>query len=167
MKYIKNSNEYIIINEYYKNKKAKRSEVPYINHINEGLEILEYIKADEFTKKAYCLHPIFQNPEGLKYVMQNKIYNKIDPFTLMLAMEYRNKANAFLCREKTDHYKIDDLPHMVFKEVSDMLIADKIQNYKDFLMYHKDTHPRKEKLDNYFNLWIKHLKAENIWNKFK
>ena len=39
-------------------------------------------------------------------------------------------------------------------EVRDMLIADKIQNYKDFLFYHKGTHPRSRELEEYFKNWF-------------
>lgn len=46
--------------------------------------------------------------------------------------------------------------------VNVMLCADKIQNYKDFLLYHKNTHPRAKELDEYFNNWFKALKIENF-----
>ena len=38
-----------------------------------------------------------------------------------------------------------------------MLIADKIQNKKDFELYHKGSHPRSMELDHYFNNWLKRL----------
>lgn len=71
-----------------------------------------------------------------------------------------------MCRPKTDHYQIDDLPYIVLKEVRDMLVADKVQNYKDFLLFHKDTHERSNALDKYFNLWIDKLDAKEIFNDF-
>ena len=74
---------------------------------------------------------------------------------LFLALEYRNIANATLSnREITcaGDIKLSPLP-----EVNLMLVADKVQNYKDFLLYHKGTHERSEQLDRYFQLWLERL----------
>jgi len=38
-----------------------------------------------------------------------------------------------------------------------MLIGDKVQNYKDFLIYHHGSHERSDDLDKYFNNWLKKL----------
>jgi len=38
-----------------------------------------------------------------------------------------------------------------------MLVADKVQNRKDFLAYHKGTHARSDELDYYFKLWLRRL----------
>lgn len=48
------SQEYTIIKNYYGDKTANRSKVPLINHINEGIIILDNIAASDFAKKAYC-----------------------------------------------------------------------------------------------------------------
>ena len=42
-------------------------------------------------------------------------------------------------------------------EVGDMLRADKVQNYKDFLLHHRDTHPRADALHRYFRQWLQRL----------
>ncbi len=39
-------------------------------------------------------------------------------------------------------------------EVNQMLIADKIQNRKDFELYHQKTHPRNQELQLYFRNWL-------------
>ena len=148
---------YNLVKTLYGETKAERSKVPYMNHIDEGLQILDYIDADNATKSAYCIHPIFQIPKNLKQLIADKLYDQIDQKVLLLAMEYRNKANAYVCRPRTDNYTIENLPYMVLPEVTAMLIADKVQNYKDFLQYHKNSHPRSKELDKYFNLWFKHL----------
>ena len=39
-------------------------------------------------------------------------------------------------------------------EIRQMLLADKIQNYKDFLLYHKGVHHRSNILEKYFLKWF-------------
>lgn len=146
-----------LIQQYYGDRKTERSDVLYTVHIDQGLLILQHIGSTDAAKKAFCLHPIFQNPPGLRYVIENKIYDQVEPYVLMLAMEYRNKANSYLCRPKTDHFTINDCPKMIFDEVRDMLIADKVQNYTDFQQNHLGTHERSEQLEKYFKLWLEHL----------
>jgi len=150
---------YSFISEWYGDTVASRSGVPYMNHIDEGIIILNAIGASDDAIKAYCVHPIFQTPGALRGIFNSTDLNNIEPRVIMLAMEYRNKANSYLCRPQTDNYVLEDLPYMVMLEVTHMLIADKVQNYKDFLLYHQD-HERFEQLDNYFNMWFEHLEVD-------
>ena len=46
-------------------------------------------------------------------------------------------------------------------EVNDMLIADKIQNKKDFMIYHFGKHERSEELHAYFDKWLDVLTIDN------
>jgi len=39
-------------------------------------------------------------------------------------------------------------------------VADKIQNYKDFLIYHQKTHARSKELNEYFQNWLKKLDVD-------
>lgn len=79
--------------------------------------------------KAYCIHPIVQNDENID-VSLSEAYE--------LAIEYKNIANSYLCRKNTDHLKpweqlIDYIePMSIYRAY--MLLADKIQNQKDFLL---------------------------------
>jgi hypothetical protein len=76
-------------------------------------------------------------------------FEGISTEAIILAMEYRRVANSFL-----SHGKPDDFVGFSCTEVKQMLIADKVQNYKDFLVHHSDTHERAWELDNYFRQWF-------------
>lgn len=155
-----------IIQEYYGDKRAKRSGVPYINHIYEGLSVLKYLNADKETKDAYCLHPIFQDDDSLEdNIIWLEVCNyKIQQKTLLYVMEYRNVANRGL-----SCYQVDN-PDKIYlgplNPIKQMLIADKVQNRKDFLKYHLGSHPKSQELDIYFKNWLRKLEiTEYTYNK--
>ena len=74
----------------------------------------------------------------------------IPPRILLLMTEYRNIANAHLSYHPNGQ---DTFVLSPLKDVNDMLIADKIQNRKDFELYHSQSHPRASKLQQYFIEW--------------
>lgn len=154
---IKHSFEYRLIKNFYGHRTAERSGVPLINHINEGLKILQDIGASDNAAKAYCLHPIVQCDEDLMNIMNDPFVweNLESANTLITAMEYRSVANAYL----SEHYKgfDDKIKLSCLKDVNDMLIADKIQNRKDFMKYHYGTHPKSDILSSYFINWLRVL----------
>ena len=145
--------EYEMIKSYYGNKQATRSQVPLINHINEGLLILEMIGSSEYAKRAYCLHPMFQSDDDL---IKNYDSNLgINQRVLINVMEYRYTANSYL--SKRDISGLNDIRISPLKDVNDMLIADKVQNRKDFELYHLGKHDRSSVLDQYFKNWLEKL----------
>lgn len=151
---IKETVEYKLVKEFYGSRVAERSQVPLMNHINEGLKILDMLEASLAAKRAFCLHPLFQDNDCL--YEHSYLWKSVDPEALMLVMEYRNIANAFLSdKVNKDAYMFPNISPLY--EVNQMLIADKVQNYKDFLLYHKATHPRAVELNTYFNLWLTSL----------
>lgn len=152
---IKNSNEYHAIKVEYGDDKAKRSQVPLINHINEGLDVLDMIVATDNAKLAYCIHPLSQSGKDVSWSTVST-----------LAYEYAYFANKFLCNEDTDyikdivtldHHLHNDIDYRISDDCIDMLIADKLQNRKDFILYHGLTHDRSQQLYRYFNLWLEYL----------
>jgi hypothetical protein len=153
---IKNSVEYKLIARHYGDRTAKRSGVRLMNHIDEGLVILKAIGAVETTKKAFCLHPLFQADEDI----QENFYmaSFVEPHVLLLTLEYRNTANAYLSDKITTGQPLKLSP---LCEVNEMLIADKVQNMKDFMRYHHGTHPRSNELYDYFDKWLKALNIDN------
>lgn len=148
------SQEWNAISNFYGRRKAERSRVPLINHVREGIAILNYLDADYDTIAAYCLHPLFQNDVELNSVGMKFIEERGYRKTVFFAMEYRGIANAYLSQHEMPQ---EGIRLSAFKEVNDMLRADKIQNRKDFDTYHKSTHRNKSRLTEYFNEWLKAL----------
>src|SRR4051794_1444989 len=90
---------YKAIHEFYGERRAERSDVLYIRHINEGLLVLDAIDAALTARQAYCLHPLVQGDTELSAAFQpgSVLYRyPIDLFALALAMEYRSVANGYL-----------------------------------------------------------------------
>ena len=151
--------EYQLIREFYAEREAARSKVPLMNHINEGLIVLDMIGAHDCSMKAFCLHPMVQDDQPLKkhYI---HIQNVCSSLVIMMAMEYRNVANIGLLGG------VQQLSPL--SEVNDMLIADKVQNRKDLELYHMDSHPRADILLDYFKNWLNVLSvSEDTYQQYK
>lgn len=154
------------ITQFYGDRCAERSGVPLINHIREGLVVLDYIGATDAAKRAFCLHPMFQADKDLKE-NADSLGLPNDPYVIALVMEYRNQANAWLSdkvfTDKDDRTGKEVVMHAFaptpgpLADVRDMLIADKVQNFKDFETYHKGTHERSAELQHYFETWLEVL----------
>jgi len=162
MKFL-NTSESKAIEKFYGDRCAKRSGVRLIKHIEDGLTILREIGASVWAERAFCLHPLFQADkelmtEGVKYCEKS-----VNPYPVMLVMEYRQWANRWLSDKVDDYGKFTSLPspgHL--EEVKHMLIADKVQNYKDFLAYHVQTHQRSHALSVYFETWLAELGIDEV-----
>lgn len=148
---------YLAVHDFYGDHVAKRSRVPLINHINEGLVILDHLGAHNDVKAAFCIHPLIQPDEGLGE-MYSKNLNGIAPEVMMLVMEYRAVANSYLLPAYEAKQLIMLSP---LKEVNQMLIADKVQNRKDFMIHHYGKHQKSEELYNYFSTWLNTLGVTN------
>ncbi len=155
--------EWNLIRQHYGNGRATRSKVPFINHIIEGLAILRYINASTQAKAAFAIHPIIQADEDL-LANFDKVYRTISGDILMLAMEYRSVANEYLSKRTV--FSLDEIRLSPLKDVNDMLIADKVQNYKDFILYHHDTHPRSKELHEYFKNWLDRLDCRDVMDEY-
>ena len=152
------NSHYQAIEEFYADKFAKRSGVPLINHIKEGVFILDIIGASNEAKEAYCIHPLLQSDQDLvSSVASNSIFLNYDlnQLSVVYAMEYRLVANKYLSHDCKSEFDAIGLSQI--KSVNDMLIADKIQNRKDFESYHLGTHEKSDILELYFSNWLKVL----------
>lgn len=156
--------EYHIISDFYGDEIATRSGVKLMNHIDEGLYILDKIGASDVAKRAYCLHPIVQSDE---YLRDNKhLLKNVDSDVIIASIEYRSVANEYLSKRNIN--SLDEIRLSPLKDVNDMLIADKIQNRKDFELYHLGKHERSSQLDQYFKNWLTKLGiSEEIYQKYK
>lgn len=146
--------EYNLIESFYGDKITKRSKQFLMNHIDEGLAILNMFIVSETAKKAYMLHPIIQSDGDL--CNYRHLLKDINYEIIILAMEYRNVANDYLSYRKIND-PLTDVKLSMLCEVNDMLVADKIQNYKDFCLYHNGIHQRSTELNEYFFNWFKRL----------
>jgi len=159
---IENSEEYRAISEFYGTRRANRSRVPYMNHINEGIFILEtQFPGSLVCQKAFCLHPLFQQDEELKRFYDTR--SRFDQEAVVIAMEYRHVANAHLPRHPVKAPEEIYLGPLL--EVARLLRADKIQNCKDFEQFNRN-HPNYERLSHYFHKeWFPRLSISEIGYK--
>lgn len=140
-----------MICDFYGDRVARRSQVPLLNHIVEGRRIMEEREAPSVAIDAFTVHPMFQRDDDLRKTLAR--VRDIDPLVVALAMEYRAVANAGL-REYWQATGL--LPLSCLTEVNEMLIADKVQNRKDFEK-HNAKHPEAEMLRGYFQAWMARL----------
>lgn len=149
---------YLAVQEFYGDRCAERSGVLYIQHINEGLVVLDAINATTPARRAYCLHPLVQGNTELESAFQDNsvlFQYPINVHAMALAIEYRWTANNYLSWR--DIASIDEIQFSPLPDVQQMLIADKVQNRKDFELYHRMTHPRAKDLEQYFQNWLSAL----------
>lgn len=154
--------EYKLISEFYGERRAERSQVLLMNHINEGIKILQRIYATTPAMLAFAIHPLLQS-DGDLAMEYPKIARQVDVYALGLAMEYRSVANEYLSHRSINH--ISEIRLSPLKSVNDMLVADKVQNYKDFILYHHGTHPRSKELHQYFRNWLEKLDCEYVMDE--
>jgi hypothetical protein len=155
--------EYEAIERHYGDRRAARSGVPLMHHIDEGLRVLHrYLGASARAMRAYCLHPLVQGDAELRASWASGLLDTFEPAVVALALEYRNIANAFLSPME-GHPGYDDAARIArspLVEVDHMLIADKLQNCKDFRLYHAASHPRAAALERYFQQWLRALDVD-------
>ena len=144
--------EYDAIAAFYGERTARRSGVLYIQHIDEGLLLLDKIFATEQAKRAFCLHPFVQEDADLAANFHRLPSLTDDPAVIVRVMEYRGIANAALSTRVGADIRLSPIP-----DVNAMLVADKVQNYKDFILHHQATHPRSVELETYFLRWLERL----------
>lgn len=152
--------EYAAVLEFFGDKKGKRSGLPYMHHINEGLYVLARLGGSEAALRAFALHPLIQGRDDFQDTVNKGVIERLFKYgcresaqALALAIEYRYIANAYTSRMPSDwSYKITRSP---MEQVNLMLKADKIQNYKDALLHVILKYPEDGKrLVTYFDQYM-------------
>lgn len=147
-------------------RRARRSNIPLMNHIYEGVAILDHLNATDETKKAFIIHPVFQGDGNIQDSLHNHWGTDFDWQVILLAVEYRKAANSYLPNEvgyfKEELVRRVKEPVIPVDHVRNMLIADKVQNYKDFLKYQNPISCNNhQQLCFYFNDWMEILGINN------
>jgi hypothetical protein len=146
--------------------KVSSQGVPYMRHIDDGIRIIDMLREENHIAKqvddAFILHGLFQSYIDVGNAYSRKYYDKVEPQVLMLVMEYRNIANQWL---SPHGFNPTEKPKIPLFETRVMLVADKIQNYSNFLKNYKLIHPHHQRLDAYFRAWHEHLGVR--WENFE
>lgn len=148
--------EYRAIEDFYGDGQARRSGAFFMNHIDEGLFVLRRIGAPEPAWRAWCVHPIVQGDAELELAARTGALAPFATEVVILAMEYRNIANCFLSpmEEHPGYEDAGKISLSPLPAVNQMLVADKVQNFKDFRQHHQTSHPRAARLERYFQRWL-------------
>lgn len=156
------------ISDFYKDKHAKRSGVAYIDHIDQGTILADHLGYSLAVKQAFCLHPMFQADQALEWAYKQDWIYEIDPYVMMLTIEYRKTANGYVWANRSLKQKDPaDLTLSPIPAVNEMLVMDKVQNRKDFELYHLDSHEQSEQLHQYFKTWTEALGVADQYEELK
>jgi hypothetical protein len=129
-----------------------------MNHIIEGAYFLtEVMPADDPFVEAFLVHPIFQDVDLPTQVIQKYVDTfELSTPVVSTAFKYRIAANSYLPK---DIHTGRQPPVILEQGLKFMLIADKIQNLKDFQRYFDKQNPRYKQLENYYDTWLSSLGA--------
>ena len=161
------THEYRAIETYYGRSAAARSGQPYMNHIDEGLGVLSYMGANENTKRIFTLHPLIQVDEAMRDYQHILRATQYSDTAVAGAWQYRDTANAYLPSTE-GHPGWSEASKIMLSENTDVnmaLVADKIQNNKDFSLHLDNGHYPEDWRRNlrlYFSQWRKALGITDI-----
>lgn len=173
MQSIENSEEYKLAERILTPLQARRAGVSYFTHVKQGLAIMNaYVENEDYPvivydpiieKRAFCLHPLIQKVEDFK----DNYYelNVCNPLCVALAVEYRWTANLGLrpiLEANGCSITLSDFP-----AVNLMLVADKVQNYYEFLKYGEPKFSKEDaRIDLYFRRWLERLDIDDKKYKY-
>lgn len=149
-----------LIASVYGDRRAARSGVRLMQHIHDGLAVLNVICSRDVivvAARAWCLHPVVQDTASFVDATRPGGILDVDlpAAAVALAMDYRVTANAFLSHDVDTRGR--GPADGALPETRLLLIADKVQNHLDFVAHHRASHPRSAALTRYFQRWFEHL----------
>ena len=161
--------EYKMVAAYYGNRVAKRSSCRLMEHIDEGLMLLENWGVGIPLLRAWCLHPLMQDDRlYLEYIQYGSTMNEQ---ATRIAVEYRAIANAYLPKHQS---RLPDISAM--DEVNTLLLVDKLHNrwqFENTCMRRPGIYPNEQRLRQYFHEWLEALSlnqsvaiaANKLWSQ--
>lgn len=155
--YIEEEIEYNYMKDLFSTSVSKRTKDLSTNPMEEGLAILNILESNHITKKAYCIHQLFHNDESLERSWDGNRFPNCDIKSMLLAMEFRT-----LYKSKPNRNGIIKLSPI--KEVNEMMLAYKMQQYKNFEINGRGQTDNDELVESSFKNWIKQL-CQNIFDK--
>lgn len=149
--------EYIQIRKFYAGRTCKRTGVAHIEHIDQGLRILDDLNAPQDTKRAWCLHPLAQavtsgsdrKDKNVGAYLLGRWRNRV---AATRAFDYALSADQVLSRDPL--HRFDNIVKPTLASTYMMLVADKIQNYHHFESEWDSFDPQdRYRLSTYFDRW--------------
>ena len=157
---IESTKEWEITHNILSVRRSRRTDVPYFDHVAEGVKILAMYSAPLIVQQAFVIHPLLQHDDALIENLPHVKY--FDPLALVLCMEYRRVANLGTRKNIRDTWEITLSP---IAEVNLMLVADKIQNRKLYETKLPKDDPDYEEIGRYFLEWMKALGIPEVTYK--
>lgn len=173
MENVENCVEYKLAERILTPLQARRAGISYFTHVRQGLAIMDaFVRHEDYPivgydpiieKLAFCLHPLIQKIEDFK----DNFYGlkTCDSRCVALAVEYRWTANLGLrpiLEANGCSITLSDFP-----AVNLMLVADKVQNYYEFLKYARPQFIKEdERIDLYFRHWLERLRIDDKKYKY-
>ena len=146
---VETTKEWELTRNLLSNRRSRRTDVDYFDHVVEGVKILEMYNAPLVVQQAFVIHPLYQHDDALADNVPHVHY--FDPLALVLCMEYRRVANLGTRKNIRDTWVITLSP---MAEVNLMLVADKIQNRKLYETRLPKDDPDYDEIGRYFLEWM-------------
>lgn len=143
------------ISRYYGAAKTRRTRLPLINHIVEGVVLIHQLGGSPGVADAFCWHPLIQSDATYVDALTEirRYYNlNTNGQVLVNVLGYRDAANRWLRGSVSEDNQPKQHP---LADVNIMLMADKIQNRKDFENNEAQfTAEHVSSLHYYFDSWF-------------
>lgn len=155
---VRTTPEYKAILEHLKYRCDTLSGITHINHIDEGIQILEVICAPRYlynAAKAFCLHPMVSHDLSLVNNIVEVCSSGFDTTAILYAMEFRKTIASWPNHRTEGEPSISPLI-----AINKMITADIIQHKSHFLRYSgvpEGSDPSTNSELRFYNDWLRTL----------